>query len=233
MSTNAKLPLLDSTGHGCSADDRRRLAAPGSLRYRSRGDGESPVSKPGGRRTDSGLDRQGARFTHCRGIRAAFASLLIGTLAAQPGLADATNSHCSSGELVVFSCDTGKKTVSVCASPDLSARGGWVEYRFGPVGAPELVFPAARSHPRHVVQAGTWGFSGGGGAFMQFSKAPYAYTVYTAIGKGWGEKSGVAVLKNGKRIANLPCLGPVQSELGPDLFGRAGLDDQPDAFELP
>lgn len=180
-----------------------------------------------------GVDRRGARFTRGRGFRAAFASLIIGTLAAQPGLADPKSGHCSSGDWVIFSCDTGKKTVSVCASPDLSARDGWVEYRFGPIGAPELVVPATRSHPRDGVQVGTWSFSGGGGAFMQFSNAPYAYAVYTAIGKGWGETSGVAVLKNGKRVANLPCRSPVQSELGPDLFDRAGLADEPAAFELP
>jgi hypothetical protein len=154
-------------------------------------------------------------------------------LGGQLALADAGSGHCVPGETVFFSCSVGAKTVSVCGSSNLSAQSGWVEYRYGPIGSPELVLPRTRVHPRGVVQAGTWAFSGGGGAFLQFRGRPYTYAVYTAIGRGWREKAGVVVRKGDKTVANLPCRGPVQSELGPDLFERAGLGNEPDAFDLP
>lgn len=142
-------------------------------------------------------------------------------------------SLCASDEEVIFACSTGSKIVSVCASRDLSDQAGWLQYRFGPPGSPELVHPQEKSHPRAFVQAGTWTFSGGGGAFLRFLKSPYAYTVYTAIGRGWGEKAGVAVEQDGRPLANLACESEVQSEVGPDLFRRAGLADEPEAFQLP
>jgi hypothetical protein len=148
-------------------------------------------------------------------------------------MAGSSPTLCTSDERVVFACRTGEKTVSVCAASDLAAQTGWVQYRFGAGGAPELVLPPTHAHPRGTVQAGTWMFSGGGGAFMKFPNPPYTYTVYTAIGRGWGEKAGVAVEKDGKPVANLRCQGKVQSMLGQDLFDRAGLVNDPDAFALP
>jgi hypothetical protein len=68
---------------------------------------------------------------------------------------------------------------------------------------------------------------------MVFAKPPYRYIVYSAIGKGWGQKSGVVVEKDGKRIANLPCTGRTTSELGPEFFERAGVRPADHDFELP
>lgn len=54
-----------------------------------------------------------------------------------------TATHCSQEEKVVFSCPfKNKKTVSLCASDDLSKDAGTLQYRYGIVGKkPELVFP--------------------------------------------------------------------------------------------
>lgn len=51
---------------------------------------------------------------------------------------------CSTTEKIVFSCSfKNGKTVSICASSDLSASTGILQYRFGRVGKrPELVFPS-------------------------------------------------------------------------------------------
>jgi hypothetical protein len=142
-------------------------------------------------------------------------------------------SLCATGEEVIFACSTGSKIASVCASGDLSDQAGWMQYRFGPPGSPELVYPQEQVHPRGTVQAGTWTFSGGGGAFLKFLKPPYSYTVYTAIGRGWGERAGVAVEKNDRLLTNLACEDEVMSEVGPDLFRRTGLAEEPEAFQLP
>lgn len=148
-------------------------------------------------------------------------------------LVGAVESHCAKDESIVFNCSVGKKIVSVCASKSISATSGYLQYRFGPKGAPELIYPAARTVPNADIQAETLSFSGGGGAYIRFKRDKYGYVVYTAIGRGWGEKAGLAVEKDLKLLANLPCQMPVQSELGPDFFEQAGLAKDPIGFELP
>ena len=132
-----------------------------------------------------------------------------------------------------FSCRTEHKTVSVCASPDLSAAASFVQYRFGRPGAPELVYPRTEGGWRQVTHSGILTFAGGGGAYLSFTNGPYRYVVYTAIGRGWGQKAGVVVEKNGKRVASLPCKGKEESELGPDLFAKAGIAEDTAGFDLP
>lgn len=160
-------------------------------------------------------------------------SLVIVVLALGSVPAWSLETHCTPQEQVLFACATGKKAVSVCASADLSPTTGALQYRFGPPDAPELVWPDATQPPHSGITAGTWAFSGGGGAYLRFTKGAYGYVVYTAIGKGWGEKDGVVVEKNGQRVAHLPCTSAVVSELGPEVFERAGLPSDEQGFELP
>ena len=150
-----------------------------------------------------------------------------------PRAAAAGTSHCSAKEQTLFSCNTGRKTVSVCASPDLSASAGSVQYRIGRPGAPELAYPPADADWRKVTRGGALSFAGGGGAYLAFANGPYRYVVYTAIGEGWGKKAGVAVEKSGKRVASLPCKEKETSELGPDLFAKAGIAEDTEDFDLP
>jgi len=42
-----------------------------------------------------------------------------------------------------------------------------------------------------------------GGGYLRFINGQRHYIVYTAIGKGWGAKDGVAVEKNNQLIGNL------------------------------
>lgn len=147
----------------------------------------------------------------------------------------AADSHCSEQEQTVFSCSLGEKIVSVCASKDISATGGYLQYRFGKLNAPELIFPASSesSSRRLDIQARTLMFAGGGGGYLRFINGNYHYIVYTAIGKGWGTKDGVSVEKDGKLIANLKCKDVPVSMLGEDFFTRAGLSADQDEFLLP
>jgi len=147
--------------------------------------------------------------------------------------AAAGGSHCSAKEQTLFSCNTGGKTVSVCASPDLSTDSGSLQYRFGRLGAPELLYPAAGANWREVTRGGLLTFAGGGGSYLSFAKGPYRYVVYTAIGKGWGQKAGVVVEKGGKRLTSLSCTDKETSEVGPDLFARAGIAEDPAGFDVP
>ncbi|OYX02939.1 MAG: hypothetical protein B7Z15_18690 [Rhizobiales bacterium 32-66-8] len=147
---------------------------------------------------------------------------------------------CRPGETVVFSCPTGGRTASVCASADLSSATGTMTYRYGRPDAVELSFPAAGVRPADAFTSGTLMFAGGGGAWLRFENGGVRYTVFSAIGK-WGRGgaplgvAGVAVQKGGTEIANVRCRADPTGELGPDFFARAGLKTAaPDAeFEIP
>lgn len=161
------------------------------------------------------------------GVVAAFAAALPWHAVA----AEAT--ACAPPQRALFACSVGAKVVAVCASPDLAADAGRVQYRFGRPDALDLAYPPADADWRTLTRGGTLVYSGGGGAFLAFARAPYRYVVYTAVGQGWGSRAGVVVEKGGRRIANLACKGEVTSELGPDLFTRAGIAEAETAFELP
>lgn len=151
-------------------------------------------------------------------------------------------SFCTPMENVVFSCRTGAKMVSVCASKDAGPGKGYLQYRFGkPDSADplELILPESHLPPPRVATGQSVPFAGGGGAWLTFAKGPVSYTLYTGIGK-WGprgelrEKAGLAVDQGGKQIAVLKCDDPttVRSELGPDWFSKVGLKPGND-FDFP
>ena len=133
---------------------------------------------------------------------------------------------------MIFSCGTGAKVVSVCAYGDLSAGVVWLGYRYGLLGKPEMIYPPSGPW-RGLVRAGMGTFSGGGGAYLTFRRDSFRYVVYTAIGRGWGEKAGVAVERNGKLLTNQTCRGKPVSELGPDFFADSGIPDDPAPFDPP
>lgn len=150
--------------------------------------------------------------------------------------ASAVESLCFVDEAVVFSCSSiAGKTISLCSSSVLTESEGYLQYRYGVVGKiPELVHPKRPEHPKEHFISGTVPYSGGGAAYLKFSKGQYSYTVFTGIGKGW-EKEGVVVKKSGKQIATVACDGPFLSELGPVLFEDIGLQKDPLEldFEIP
>jgi hypothetical protein len=156
-------------------------------------------------------------------------AVLIATVSATHA---AEPSHCAPAETVIFSCGTGAKIVSVCATDDLSAGVGSLGYRFGPPGMPEMTYPPPGPW-RKVVRSSVRIFSDVRGAWLAFHREAFHYTVYTATGRGWGEMVGVAVAQNGQVVANLACRGKPVSELGPDFFRGSGIPDDDAPFDLP
>lgn len=152
-------------------------------------------------------------------------------------------SFCTSQEVIVFSCRTGAKMVSVCASKDASPTKGYVQYRFGKPDSSEpleLTLPEGQMPPPRAATGEAVPFAGGGGAWMRFAKGPVAYTVYSGIGN-WGprgekrEKAGLAVERAGKHVAVLRCNNPsaVRGLLGPDWFEKVGLKPGNLDFDFP
>ncbi|MGE4073584.1 MAG: hypothetical protein AB7E72_20625 [Lysobacterales bacterium] len=157
----------------------------------------------------------------------------------EEGLAEgAIDSFCAPRETVVFDCRVGGKRVSVCGyGPD----GDWLQYRFGKADtrAPlELTLPEGPVPASRAASGETVPFSGGGGSWLRFRNGDYSYVVYSGIGR-WGvngetlEKQGVVVERRGRVVADLPCSGPLTSELGPDWFEQTGISSDDPGFDFP
>ncbi len=155
--------------------------------------------------------------------------LIAGLFCGPCALAADAGSHCRHDEQVVFACALGRKLVSVCGTVGMPG----AIYHYGPPGKPELVLPEPAAPQATALVAGSLTFSGGGGAYLRFRRAGYDYIVFAAVGRGWGEKEGVVVEKEGQRIAYLRCRGGTRSLLGPEWFQAAGIAEDPNGFDLP
>lgn len=73
--------------------------------------------------------------------------LLLLAVVASRSTASTSETHCVAGEEVFFSCpmEGSNKTASLCGGIDESGVPLWLQYRFGPIGSAELVFPAERA----------------------------------------------------------------------------------------
>lgn len=171
-----------------------------------------------------------------RTVMLVVAARAIGPAAA--AAAPAAASLCSASETVVFSCPIGGKMASVCTSHDATANRGTLLYRFGKSGEVELTLPESATVPARSAIGDSVPFSGGGGAWLSFRKGAIAYSVYDGIGN-WGPRgqkktvNGVLVEQSGKRLANLKCSVPPQSELGPALFEKLGIKGGKQDFNFP
>ncbi len=154
---------------------------------------------------------------------------------------DKQSSFCTPMEQLVFSCRTGAKLVSVCASKDASRTKGYMQYRFGKPDSSEpleMILPEAQILPSKSATGDNVPYAGGGASWLRFSKGGYSYTVYSGIGR-WGpngetqEKNGLLVERSGKRIANLKCNNEPASELGPDFFEKLKIQGNGQEFDMP
>jgi hypothetical protein len=150
-------------------------------------------------------------------------------------------SFCTPMETVIFSCRTGAKMVSLCASKDASVTKGYLQYRFGKPDSAEpmdLNIPEAQPVPSKAATGENVPYSGGGASWLRFRNGEYGYVVYSGIGN-WGPNGekrileGVAVEKGGKTIAVLPCSGKPLSELWPDFYEKVGITTHDQEFDLP
>jgi hypothetical protein len=164
-----------------------------------------------------------------------------GAQAATTRASDKQSSFCTPMEQVVFSCRTGAKLVSVCASKDASRTKGYTQYRFGKPDSTEpleMILPEAQILPSKAATGDNVPYAGGGASWLRFSKGAYSYTVYSGIGR-WGpkgeiqEKSGLLVERSGKQIANLKCSSQAASELGPDFFEKLKIQGNGQEFDMP
>lgn len=142
--------------------------------------------------------------------------LALGSTAAA---APPTPSHCTPDEDILFTCRVGRKVLSFCAAKTDDDRRAppWIQYRFGRIGATELVFPAARTSPfahfRFISQqGGRWVDN-----TVQFSINDHFYTFHAYGNSNIPESEGsmLVVGPDGTR-KRLACADP-------GLYAAAGL----------
>ena len=152
-----------------------------------------------------------------------------------PGAAVANEdrpSHCTANERTIFACTTGKKVLSICASKDFSSSSGYVQYRFGPKGSPELSWPPMEDRSRKDIETGQERSARDLVSHLRFKKGNYHYIVFDAFGADIESKAGVVVLKDGKKVASLQCKsGYVVSDLEAFALNKYGLTEDQEAFE--
>ena len=58
-----------------------------------------------------------------------------------------SKTHCTANETIFFSCPLAQsqKVVSLCGGSSESDRISWVQYRFGKVGQPEMIYPPKKN----------------------------------------------------------------------------------------
>ncbi len=147
--------------------------------------------------------------------------LALAAAAAAHAASAKAGSLCAAGEKVAFTCPAGAHVLSVCELPG----GQALQYRLGKPGQVALAYPAPGTPAAKAFKAGLLAYSGGGGAYLDFTRGGYSYTVFTAIGR-WGKDgaaytvAGVAVAQGGAAVANISCdhHNFETSALGPDLF---------------
>jgi hypothetical protein len=126
-------------------------------------------------------------------------------------------SHCGLNERTYFSCTIAKsnKVVSLCGEmkPDPDGPNqttvAWLQYRFGPLGAPEITYPQSKANSIERF-SGYWSYSRFGKYEIyqvMFSSGDFKYIV-RSIESGAEEPEpflGVEVHRGLKVITRLPC----------------------------
>jgi hypothetical protein len=120
-------------------------------------------------------------MTRWRSTPSSRASILC--LALCSAVAHAQTDHwCKPNEQILFGCTLGKSAVaSLCASQAFSATSGYVQYRYGPPGRLEFVYPASLQPPKgHFVLSQAM-FSGGGASRVRFTNAQHEYILFDSM----------------------------------------------------
>jgi hypothetical protein len=116
---------------------------------------------------------------------------------------------CTDDEAIVFSCNLGAKTVSLCRP---SGVRGQLAYRFGTLERLDMSYPApSQRAARGRFELATTPLFGGGVTTVSFRRGRYRYEVYSKSGRADDPErtpfteDGVIVARAGKTAWHLVC----------------------------
>ena len=130
-------------------------------------------------------------------------------------------SLCRAGEQVLFSCKVadGPKFVSVCGSNRLDAKRGYVQYRFGRVGALELEYPQGLEETQRAFRYAHYFRAQVDRTELSFERGGYKYALYDYYEgdvRPVIAEAGVRVTRPGGEgeAVEIKCRGRATSRLG-------------------
>ncbi len=104
---------------------------------------------------------------------------------------------CKQSERTIWWCTTKQKVFALCASKDLSAKSGYMQYRAIKKGVTELSVPSSLTHPRGIFSSSLLAR----GADVSFRNGNINYTISESV---TGDTS-IGVDKNNTSLANVSC----------------------------
>jgi hypothetical protein len=127
-------------------------------------------------------------------------------------------SLCEAEEQVVWTCQAGARTISICASTNLNPKEGYAQYRIGRPGALEMEYPTTRVHPRGRF---TYTLYPQGNSTLGFSNGAYKYSVFEDLRSS---EDGVYVERGDDLISNIRCNGGTGFDVVAEAMGQNGLE---------
>lgn len=127
-------------------------------------------------------------------------------------------SLCGVKERIVWSCQTSSKLYSVCASNDLAAATGYLQYRAGTSKKTDFNFPATLLHPKGQFEFAILAH----GAMLTFNNKKITYTIIENL----KSETTISVDKGTRSLATIKCSDSTQSlteNATIDLFKTAGI----------
>jgi hypothetical protein len=128
---------------------------------------------------------------------------------------------CRSEEQVIFSCPMAGsgKVISLCASPTIDTKRGYLQYRFGKSGAVELQFPQARANTQLAFRYAHYFRARVDRTEITFDNHDYRYVIFDYFEgdvKPTIRQAGVRVSRHGgnNHEQELKCTGTPLSKLG-------------------
>jgi hypothetical protein len=132
-------------------------------------------------------------------------------------------SHCQGEEREVFSCALRNgKTVSICASPALSADAGYLQYRYGRLGHVELEYPSSRTGSQARFDFESHRPYQGEYESLGFEKDGYRYSTYRVLTSEPGQKNRTASSRR-----PICCAAPLTFRRGWACRTSSGNRDEP------
>ena len=135
-------------------------------------------------------------------------SLALVLLAAVAPSALSSTTLCTKTERTHFSCKVAKdKLLSVCGSRLLTAKSGYIQYRFGTPSKVELVYPPTPDHPNGRFYFHEGAYSGGYMDHLSFKVGAYSYVVYDHF------SSAKSPIETNSKDAGVLVIDPSQNEI--------------------
>ena len=166
-----------------------------------------------------------------------YAAFLAGAFCvlASPAFAQ---SLCTAGETIVFTCPAKEKIISVCASNDLSAHGGYLQFRIGTAKS-QISYPASRTRTSNI---GTFGYAyvgqGPEGHHLLLIDGKDIYGIISTDDRGpqYGGEETAFVHQQGSTIIDSAVCDKLTdpTDKGLDLLEKAGFENtHSDVLVLP